>query len=177
VKPAKTADGEIAVFTPAEFSEILNQASEAFVPFLVLAGLAGVRHAEIKRLEWPDIQFDEGFVEIRARKSKTASRRLVPIQENLKAWLLPRKKNLGPVCTVINTGSEIARMVDRINAERRRERKKAGLPLKDKDGKMSWKFAWKHNALRHSYISYRVAQTQDVAKVCLLYTSDAADDM
>jgi len=28
-------------------------------------------------------------------------------------------------------------------------------------------FAWKHNALRHSFISYRVAQVQDVAKVSL----------
>ena len=28
-------------------------------------------------------------------------------------------------------------------------------------------FAWKHNALRHSFISYRVAATQDVAKVSL----------
>jgi len=27
------------------------------------------------------------------------------------------------------------------------------------------KFAWKHNALRHSYISYRVAQIQNVAEV------------
>ena len=28
-------------------------------------------------------------------------------------------------------------------------------------------FAWKHNALRHSFISYRVAHVQDVAKVSL----------
>src|SRR3989442_14467519 len=28
-------------------------------------------------------------------------------------------------------------------------------------------FAWKRNALRHSFISYRVAQIQDVAKVSL----------
>jgi len=28
-------------------------------------------------------------------------------------------------------------------------------------------FLWKHNALRHSFISYRVAQTQDVARVSL----------
>src|SRR6266481_6057517 len=28
-------------------------------------------------------------------------------------------------------------------------------------------FAWKHNALRHSFISYRVALVEDVAKVSL----------
>ena len=28
-------------------------------------------------------------------------------------------------------------------------------------------FVWKHNALRHSYISYRVAQIQNVAQVAL----------
>jgi len=28
-------------------------------------------------------------------------------------------------------------------------------------------FLWKHNALRHSFNSYRVAETQDVAKVSL----------
>ena len=28
-------------------------------------------------------------------------------------------------------------------------------------------FVWKHNALRHSFISYRVAQTQNVAQVAL----------
>ena len=31
-----------------------------------------------------------------------------------------------------------------------------------------WKpFLWKHNALRHSFISYRIADVQDVAKVAL----------
>ena len=28
-------------------------------------------------------------------------------------------------------------------------------------------FSWKHNALRHSFISYRVAQIQNVAQVAL----------
>ena len=29
------------------------------------------------------------------------------------------------------------------------------------------RFCWKHNALRHSFISYRVAQVQNVAQVAL----------
>ena len=34
-------------------------------------------------------------------------------------------------------------------------------------GKDEWKFKWKRNGLRHSFISYRVAQIQNVAQVAL----------
>ena len=37
-------------------------------------------------------------------------------------------------------------------------------PHKSKAGQA---FAWKHNALRHSFISYRVAEIQNVAQVAL----------
>ena len=36
-----------------------------------------------------------------------------------------------------------------------------------KKRKVKERFVWKHNGLRHSYISYRVAQTQNVAQVSL----------
>jgi hypothetical protein len=36
-----------------------------------------------------------------------------------------------------------------------------------KTGGKAEEFNWKHNALRHSFISYRVAQTQNVAQVAL----------
>ena len=40
-----------------------------------------------------------------------------------------------------------------------------GAETAEKEG---WRpFLWKHNALRHSFISYRVAQTQDVSRVAL----------
>ena len=75
-------DGDIEVFTAAELTEIICCASERMVPFIVLGAFAGIRHAEIQRLEWKDVRFDEGHIEIRASKAKTASRRLVPILPN-----------------------------------------------------------------------------------------------
>lgn len=38
---------------------------------------------------------------------------------------------------------------------------------KDPDTDKAKKVKWKKNALRHSFISYRVAETQDVPKVAL----------
>ena len=73
-------------------------------------------------------------------KGNTAQKRLVPISENLKAWLMTCRKDAGLVCNIARTPDAIRRLATR-----------AGVP-------------WKHNALRHSFISYRCAETQDIAK-------------
>jgi len=67
VARAKAGDSEIEVFTPVEMAEILPHADEGLIPFLTLGAFAGVRHAEIQRLDWRDIQFDAGIIEIRAK--------------------------------------------------------------------------------------------------------------
>lgn len=154
VARAKDGDGEIEIFTPKELAEILTHADERVIPFLALGAFAGIRHAEIQRLDWRDIHFDAGIVEIRAKKAKTASRRTVPLLANLRAWLLPHRQTAGSVCVYQNMASEIDRLVRSINAAR-------------KEGKVNDSFAWKHNALRHSFISYRVADIQNVAQVAL----------
>jgi hypothetical protein len=54
----------------------------------------------------------------------------------------------------VNIADELVDLTEGINS-RREKSKEAG------------KFVWKHNGLRHSFISYRVAQTQNVAQVAL----------
>ena len=88
------------------------------------------------------------------RRAKTASPRTIPMLDNLKGWLLPIKKDGGAVASHANMAFELHQIVKRINAKRA-----------ERDAKEA--FAWKHNALRHSFISYRVAETQNVNQVAL----------
>jgi integrase len=147
-------DGDIEIFAPDELTEILACADERLVPFLVLGAFAGVRHAEIQRMDWKDIRFEDDIIELGASKAKTASRRTIPLLANLRAWLKPYRKASGPITSHRNMAGEIADLVLVIN-ERRKQRT------------AKHTFAWKHNALRHSFISYRVAQTQNVNQVAL----------
>jgi len=154
VPVAKDRGGKIEVFTPEEMQEILNCASKRFIAFLALGAFAGVRHAEIVRLEWKDIRFEDGLVEIHAAKAKTASRRTIPLLDNLRQWLWPLRQKSGFVCAYRSMSTGLNHVVQEVNKARKKREVKERL-------------AWKRNGLRHSYISYRVAQTQNVAQVAL----------
>jgi len=154
VPVVKDRDGAIETFTPSELVEILDWAGDRLIPFFTLGAFAGIRHAEIQRLDWKDICFEESIIEVRAAKAKTASRRTVPILNNVRQWLLPLRQATGPVCKYRNMAFEIDQLVQRINAAREAR-------------EMHEAFVWKHNAMRHSFISYRVADIQNVAQIAL----------
>jgi integrase len=138
-------EGAIEIFTPAEVAALLAAAPKAFLPVVAIGAFAGVRTAELQRLTWQDIDLAGGFITVGAAQAKTASRRLVPITPNLAAWLAPYAKQRGTVWKSSATALE----------EHRAETvKKSGVP-------------WKHNALRHSFCSYRLADIQNAAQVSL----------
>lgn len=157
VAKAREEQTQIEIFTPAELVKLLNAARPNLKPgvnrryaegpgllsLLVLGAFAGLRTAEIERQRWEDINLERGFIRVTAAKGNTAQKRLAPVTDNLKQWLAPLRQDEGLVC-------EIARTPDAIN----RLAKRAGV-------------GWKHNALRHSFISYRVAEAQDVPRVAL----------
>ena len=142
-------NGEITTYTVDEMRRLIAAADKRILPLIVIGGFAGLRHAEIQRLEWEDIDLAEGFIEVKAHKAKTKTRRIVPIKANLKAFLLPLAKKGGNVVTVKNTSKELgktaAKTADEANGVEALE--------------------WKHNALRHTYISARVAESADVSRV------------
>ena len=138
-------DGAIEIFTPKEIAALLNHAPASYLPLLALGAFAGLRTAEAERLEWSDIDLAGGFIHVASEKAKTRSRRLVPILPNLQQWLAPYAGHTGKVWQ----GSD-----RELKNTRQDMLKAAGVK-------------WKHNALRHSFISYRLAEVQDAAKVSL----------
>ncbi len=151
---AREENGEIEIFRPDELANLLEAADQALIPFLTIGAFAGLRHAELQRLDWSEVRLDDSFIEVKASKAKTASRRLVPIQDNLKQWLTPLRKAGGAICDYANMSKQLLWLSEAVDKKLKAADATAG-------------FVWKHNALRHSFISYRVAQTQNVAQVAL----------
>jgi integrase len=135
--------GDIEIFTPEEMSALLAAAKPALVPVLAIAAFAGLRSEEIKKLEWPQVKLEDKHIEVLARNAKTRNRRVVPISENLRLWLLPHRQNTGRVFPFANLAIQFGKLS-----------KKSGI-------------VWKKNGLRHSYISYRVAKVGSAEKVAL----------
>lgn len=136
-------DGEVAIYKPAELAKLLAAASADFLPCIALGAFAGLRSAEIERLEWSDVDLAGRCIVIGASRSKTASRRVVPVCDALAAWLAPYAGRRGKVWSATH---------GRFCAAQQETAKAAGLK-------------WKHNALRHSYASYRFADTGDAGRV------------
>lgn len=89
---------EIVVFTPEEMATLLLGAKPAQVPPLAITAFTGIRAEEVKRLDCRHVKLDKGHIEVPARIFKTKLRRLAPLPENLREWLLPLRQPHGPVC-------------------------------------------------------------------------------
>jgi integrase len=141
----KVPETEITIFTPEEMTKMLLASHARLLPVLAIGAFAGIRTAEIKRLHWEDFKWDRGHIEIAGRKAKTASRRLVPLTDNLKAWLEPWRAETGAIVSFDDVSGALCDVA-----------LKAGIPG-----------GWRRNAMRHSFISYRVAKTGDVPRRAL----------
>src|SRR5205085_6371317 len=128
----KLPDNPPEIFTVDELRALLQAANEQGpdgLPMLAIGAFAGLRDAEIKRLDWSEVDLARGHIEVKAAKAKSARRRIVAIQPNLAAWLRTysvKKGRLAP--------DGYRTSLDRI-------RKTAGL------------LRWPYNGLRHSFAS------------------------
>ena len=140
----KLIDKAPEIFSVDELAALLDAAlsnAPDVVPMLAIGAFAGLREAEIKRLDWAEIDLRRGFIEVKADKAKTARRRIIRVQPNLAEWLAPYSGANGAVVPV-----NPRKKLDGV-------RKAAGLKR------------WSKNGLRHSFASYRLAMTNDAANV------------
>lgn len=140
---AKEVDAPPGILTVAQAANLLEQAPSPILPHLAIGLFAGLRRAELERLDWADVHFADNLIEVTAAKSKTARRRFVRISPNLRAWLAPVRKASGPI-----TPANFVKMF-------RALRIAAGLT------------DWPANALRHSFASYHLAHFKDAAALAL----------
>ncbi|MEI6535613.1 MAG: hypothetical protein WCN98_09760 [Verrucomicrobiaceae bacterium] len=142
LKRGKERDTDVGIFTPEQMEQLLRAAPLNFIPVLAIGGFAGLRGAEIGRLDWKAVDLTRKIIELRAGQAKTASRRIIPITDNLAAWLL-RVEREGPVVPNPQVFVQITALARKLGV------------------------GWPHNVLRHSYISYRIAIVQNAAQVAL----------
>ncbi len=127
------------ILTPSQTEALLNAALEYDVE--MVAGIAvqlfaGVRRSEVCALEWSELAGD--YIEITATKAKTRRRRLINANDALRAWLGAVERhstNLTPSQRPDVYGERLSSLADR-----------AGI------------VPWPHNALRHSFGTYHLAQ-------------------
>ena len=156
---AKVPPGEIGILTPAQAEALLTEFRSAkpecsedsirspnrILPAVAIGLFAGLRVSEIMRLDWSSVDLSRGLIEVAARKSKTAQRRLVTVSPNLRAWLEPLARGAGPVAPQAGT----------YRRQLARARRAAGIE------------PWPRNALRHSFASYHLALHRNAAETAL----------
>jgi integrase len=147
VDKAELEDGDVGIYTPEEIVKLLNAAATShpeFLPCMVIGAFAGLRSAEIERVTWEHIHWQDKEFFLDKRVTKTKYPRSVPMHDNLIAWLTPYKDCKGKIWKGLHdayydTQTEVAQT--------------AGVE-------------WVRNGLRHSYGSYRCrAFSGDVTKV------------
>lgn len=144
---------KIRVWSPEQLVKMLAHTLPNMIPFTALQSFAGIRHEELNPeeceadklpLDWRDVDFSEKLIHVTEDTGKTGAR-IVPMTDNLIAWLKPYAKASGPICKVSNTDGAL-----------RRAKIRAGLPHGKNESR---------NILRKSFGSYRLAVVKHIGQV------------
>jgi integrase len=140
---AKVIESAIGILTVEETARLFESAAPELIPYIAIGAFAGLRRAELERLDWREVDLQGGLIEVTAKNAKSARRRFVRIQPNLAKWLQPYAQLSGNI-----TSSKYRELLDAA-------RRAAGIEQ------------WPHNALRHSFASYHLARFNDAAALAL----------
>ena len=134
---AKEIESAVGILTVEQTARLLERAVPELVPYIAIGAFAGLRRAELERLDWKEMDLEYSLIEVTAAKAKSARRRFVDIQPNLAKWLQLHARLSGNV-----TPPNFRELLDAA-------RQAAGID------------EWPQNALRHSFASYHLAHFKD----------------
>jgi integrase len=143
-KPKKMVAEEVGILSVDDVQKLLVKAGEMdprLIPQLALGFFAGIRSAELHRLTWEDIQFENRLIVVGAQASKCFQKRFVHMEDNLMDWLTKYREFTG----LLPFGPK------RFALRRQALCRVAGVE-------------WPNNAMRHSFATYHLARGEDAAK-------------
>lgn len=120
-----------SIFTPDQCARImrwLHENDRGLIRYVALQLFGGLRASEAARLCGDDLGGD--YIEVSAKRAKTRKRRLITVNETLRAWISVAKKEE-------HTFSELKYRLRALA--------------------IGAKVKWERNALRHSFVSYHYA--------------------
>lgn len=177
VRQAKVVETEVGILTPQEAAALLAGADEAIRPAIALGLFAGLRVSELEQIDWGEVHLDAGHVRIAAGKAKSARNRIIPISENLAAWLKLSKKASGSVWPASHQqGRKMMEAAHRVAGfgsagEVRKNGEKVKKLLANGDKSAANKVPnlrkWPDNGLRHSYATHHLALHANAAELAL----------
>lgn len=135
---------ETEIYTPAEMQKILNGLSGEMRLCAAIRAFSGIRNEELFKLSWEELNLKEGWIKLKRATTKLRARRIIPITDNLKAWIGDSAKTTGKVQDYSSAQTMSAAIAAAIGG--------TGVPMK-------------RNALRNCYTSYRLGVLGDTAKV------------
>jgi integrase len=131
-----------AILSIEQMKKLLGAVPSKLMPYVAVGGFAGVRPFEMPRLNWEDFDWETNTLHVTPEAGKKTGERYVPLQPNLVEMLKPFRENTGKFCM-----THSREMVSAIAREK---------------GIIS---EWVQDVLRHSFCSYRLAQTSDIGLV------------
>jgi integrase len=146
--------GPVSILQAEALAKLLDGAPSSLIPYIAVRAFAGLRDREATLIEWQYVDISDssdengnwGFVTVPEHIAKDSDndqgvRRLVPIRPVLREWLLPHFQRTGRLSPLANMQKAARRIAKEVGVK------------------------WKRNCLRHSYISYALAEDPDIAKI------------
>ena len=146
-------DKDPEIFTVEQAGNLLKHAAKhQLLPYIAIGLFAGLRSAELLRLDGAAVKLDDKSIVVGHSVAKKRSRRVVEMHKGLIEWLKQHQPFKGPIADAKNFRDNLEAL-----------KKEAGIAK------------WPHNGLRHSFGSYHLSAFGDQVKTAMMMGHRSSD--